>query len=596
MYASAFISNQTVAEPYTHFNLSASQPCGNEFSVTQDGKIYLVASASCNGVQTGPRTGAGLDAVIQVLDTSLPRAQWAWQQGCFPVTSGARYFTLYDSGYPAGNLFDRQAFALVDHPVDDPLIDDMPVGILYAADKSGSQFSLSLPWVYRPADRYSHLTTSAEYLPYPSGVGLAATPAVMFGVVVDVLSLATDTAYLRRQKEARDALMVRISRDSGATWAPLRATGLPGCSPTGPLSDDCTLHLHAPMMATRDGSGLHFTGVYSNAAAPGVVMATGNTGKYLSLFPNQTSTFASLDGGRSWTRVASSSQTYEIAANGAVLLRADDMAGSVSCVYYVAGRFTNLGDSASWACAPLSPPAARITSMAARVTSRSGSTTSSRTVIVYGVDAANNTLIYTLDFRTPAAGLPLLPPCSAAQMQTVDAAACRFGRSLQLVKRLDDAACYPGPVPGPSLLSSKSCGCSPADVTCAWGWFAAKTTSGADLVCHAMPSDAFFQAPGCPAQSPSGVVQNPASECVAPPPHPPAGPPVGIIVGVVLGALALLGVAFAVRRATQQGLFTFFKVGALFVGKQPARPALNIDDEGYIMAGSAGGYTPPGMM
>jgi len=588
MYASASISNQTAAQRYAHINMSTTQPCGNEFTVARDGKIYLVASASCNGVQTGPRTGAGLDAVIQVLDTALPRDKWAWRQGCFPVTSGARYMTLFDSGYPAGRLFDRQTFALVDHPVDDPIIDGVPVGILYAADKAGSLFSLSLPWVYRPADQYSHLGTSADLLPYPAVATLAATPAVMFSVIVDVLSLATDPAFLKRQKIAQDALMTRVSRDSGASWSPLRAAGLPGCAAAGPLSDDCTLHLHTPMMETRDGSGLHFTGVYSNAAAPTVVMATGNTGRYLSLFPNQTSTFASLDGGRHWARVAATSQTYEIAGNGAVLVRADDKAASVSCVYYAVGSFSSLGDPSSWTCAPLNPPAARITSMAARVTSRLGSTTSARTVIVYGVDANNATLVYTLDFRARSP-----PPCTPSQLQSVDSGACRFGRSLQLQKRADDAVCYPGPVPGPFLVASRPCGCGPADLACAWGWYNANDTAGADIVCRAIPSDTFFQAgPGCPAQAPTGVVQLPDSECVEPPKAKSAGPSVGLIVGSVLGGIALVGLVFVARRAASRGLFSSLNPGRLFARK-PARPVFDANDEAFIMSGSPGGYTAP---
>ena len=575
-------TNARIGDPtnFRVFNGSVSS-CGNAFTVGLDGKIWLSRSASCNGTQTGPRTGAGLDAVIEVLDSSLPKEQWAWKLGCFPVPESSRFYNLFDTGVD-GSAADRQLFVLVDKAVDDPLVDAMPVGILYAADASGTDFTLSLPWVLRPDDPLSHLSTAGDALSNPAIVGLAAVPAVLFAETVDVLSLAQDPAYLRRDKSALDALATRVSRDSGATWRPLVGAGLPGCD-AGSVSVGCQLHLHTPMMETRDGSGLHFTGVYSSAAAPNVVLSTGNTGAYLSLYPNATSTFLSLDAGVHWTKIASSSQTYEIAANGGLLLLAEDKGTDpVGCVYY-ASAFRALDWSASWSCAQLSPPAARITSMQARP--------GSLHVVVYGVDAGGDTLIYTLDFKTPAPDLPALPACTPSDLLPLDSQSCRFGENLQFaISRKPASDCIPPPQSAPTFVP---CGCGPADAVCGWGWFATNTSAGQSPICHPLDASTFNAQPGCPAQSSVGLVANPNNLCGAPPPGPAAGGGTGALVGGVVGTVAGLAALGVLVWAARKGW-----LGACCRKRVAAPRQLSADDEEWIMQGSgnadaAGSYAPP---
>ena len=84
----------------------------------------------------------------------------------------------------------------------------------------------------------------------------------------------------------------------------------------------CLLHLHGPSSWSGSGARPNFASFYSQSSAPGVIMATGSIGKYLSFDPRQVNTYLSRDGGESWDEIRKGPYIYEYGDSGAVLLMA----------------------------------------------------------------------------------------------------------------------------------------------------------------------------------------------------------------------------------------------------------------------------------
>lgn len=84
------------------------------------------------------------------------------------------------------------------------------------------------------------------------------------------------------------------------------------------LSLDCSLHFHTVTSSDIYGS------FYSTEKAIGVVIATGNVGKYLSGRKGEVNTYLSRDGGRSWKEVMKGSYIYEIGDHGGLIIMASD--------------------------------------------------------------------------------------------------------------------------------------------------------------------------------------------------------------------------------------------------------------------------------
>ena len=91
---------------------------------------------------------------------------------------------------------------------------------------------------------------------------------------------------------------------------------------------------------------------YSNKAAPGLVMATGNTGRYLKVGTNApTCTWISHDGGLTWQDVANFASIYEFGDFGATIVMAQHLTdGPTSEVYF------SVDQGACWSTVFLSEP------------------------------------------------------------------------------------------------------------------------------------------------------------------------------------------------------------------------------------------------
>lgn len=104
-----------------------------------------------------------------------------------------------------------------------------------------------------------------------------------------------------------------ISFDKGGTWNKLKA---PKYDVDGKLlncAGDCALHLNGRTEALNNP-------IYSSDTAHGLIVATGNTGMYLSNRPEEVNTYLSRDGGHNWYEILAGSHTYEIGDYGGLIV------------------------------------------------------------------------------------------------------------------------------------------------------------------------------------------------------------------------------------------------------------------------------------
>lgn len=69
---------------------------------------------------------------------------------------------------------------------------------------------------------------------------------------------------------------------------------------------------------------MKFGPFYSTESSVGIIMGTGNLGKYLALKEDQANTYLSRDGGLTWFEVKKGSHIYEIADHGGLILLASN--------------------------------------------------------------------------------------------------------------------------------------------------------------------------------------------------------------------------------------------------------------------------------
>ena len=81
---------------------------------------------------------------------------------------------------------------------------------------------------------------------------------------------------------------------------------------------NCSLHLHS---YSHDHL---FSPILSKKSALGIILATGNIGKYLSLVTDRINNYISADGGYSWKEIAKGSHIFEVADHGGLIIIARD--------------------------------------------------------------------------------------------------------------------------------------------------------------------------------------------------------------------------------------------------------------------------------
>ena len=115
--------------------------------------------------------------------------------------------------------------------------------------------------------------------------------------------------------DMKNFVKTMVSFDDGQTWAHVRP-------PTHnnknvPYEcDGCTLNLHLP-------ENPNYPPLYGVSSAPGILIAVGSVGHYLSYAADDLSVFISEDGGLSWRHVADGEHIYEIGDQGGLIVMAE---------------------------------------------------------------------------------------------------------------------------------------------------------------------------------------------------------------------------------------------------------------------------------
>eukprot|EP00899_Mesostigma_viride_P014066 jgi/Mesvir1/22660/Mv14094-RA.1 len=260
---------------------------GNQFEIVGS-KLFLAVAQGA---------GTARDAFAVNLHVSHDSGR-NFEQVCFPVPLAQRGYSLV-SVESTGAVYIN-----VDHDAEDGRRG--PFGNVYSSDSRGLLFSLSL--------RRNARTTSSA-IDFDTVHGLP-------GVII-ANQVGDDLAF---DSEDMDDLKVttRISFSGGAQWEPLNPPAVDAeerpitCSRGSP---ECQLHLHGPTSWRGLGLKPPFASFYSHENAPGIVLATGNMGRYL-YEEGDVNTYLTRDGGMTWEEIRKGPFIFEIGDQGGVILMA----------------------------------------------------------------------------------------------------------------------------------------------------------------------------------------------------------------------------------------------------------------------------------
>ncbi|KAL6770526.1 hypothetical protein ACKKBF_B31605 [Auxenochlorella protothecoides x Auxenochlorella symbiontica] len=448
-------------------------PCGNLFEVVAS-KVFLAVPSDCPLGADGKarsvpsRSVAGRTVTLYVSDWDGDD----FTEVCLPSN-------LEDDGYNMVETHDSAAaFVLADHaePGSRGPTSDSPTSDAYAPAYNASMHTLSLRNVFR-----------RDFL--ADFMRVEGLPGMFIANRVDPLTVATGAVA-----DYGAYLQTVATRNGGADWSRLplptsfRYAQCDAC-PAGALRDRCSLHLHGPTSwASPAGPRPN---LYSSAAAPGLLLATGNTGLHLDTKPSAAAacTWASRDGGLTWQDVADRPYIYEIGAGGDAVVAA----GHASDGPTAKVRFT-ADAGACWHEVDL-PEAILVTNI--RVDPASAGTV----FMVQGSACTRTTRHPDCTFQggvSPPGKLFVIDlarllgadfrACADADYEDWAAPApgtCLLGRRLTLTRRRADAACFTPPGRAAPAPREERCACTAADDTeCEYGF---RRSWGGNASCEALP-------------------------------------------------------------------------------------------------------------
>ena len=458
--------------------------CGNAFSILPSGDMYVGVAGNCDGAAPAAGSPDGWSVSL-----ALTRDSGAtWQVSCFPLSEAEHGYTLYG----AGNVSD--VYVNVDHSDDrDPVRNGQPLGVVYHADATGRLFSVS----------------RRDVLLQPGGASdlmpVDGIPGALLANSVDA-ALFTDTAFLTGAKTAYDAVQSRYSSSAGSTWAflpvpaPLAGDAAQCAGRDAPGGPACALHLHGP--DALYGEDYSYAGVYSAAYAPGVVMSTGSVGTHLSYDPSAVNTYLSWDGAATWAAAAAGPHTYEVAANGGLVVLAPTGAPTNHVLFTIDG-------GQCWQQVHLANPL-----LVTNVQTRPDG--GGELLLLHGLlpGTTMQGAIYTLDFGSLLRQQDF-PACGPNDYEAWSPATCQHGNAAIYSRRKLRSRCAPAPA---SRTASRACGCDPAiDYECAFG-YERNDASG-----QCVPMADFALDAGCPAADPTPTRLIAGDQCSANAPSPSPG-------------------------------------------------------------------------
>lgn len=286
--------------------------CGNQFDIIA-GQVYLAVPTNCPEGPNGEKKKlSAAESAASTVGMYVSDSQGAnFQEACMPIGD-------LDLGYQMFETPLNGTFIITRHDEESIAAANAPVSTVFSSGGQSSMFTVSLERVFRRGRSVDF--TSIDGVPgmYISNhLGLQALTDAAFHYGSD------PTDYEKY-------VQTRVSYNGGAHWElldkPFQFTN-PQCDICSQQAGQgkwgnytCQLHLHGPSSwAAGEGK---LPGLHSHWSAPGIVMAVGSVGEYLSFASDYTCTFLSRDGGATWQDIDTRATVFEFGDSGGILIKA----------------------------------------------------------------------------------------------------------------------------------------------------------------------------------------------------------------------------------------------------------------------------------
>lgn len=316
-------------------------------------------------------------------------------------------------------------------------------GTIYISDGTGRRFSISL---------MHNARGSSGYCDFDKVKGLE---GIYIANIFDKNHLLTDNDEKVTKKEAKKFQKTVITFDKGGEWKSIEPPERDSASKRIICEDDCSLHLHSVTSS--------FSPVYSNENAIGIILATGNVGRYLSYKEDELNTYLSRDGGLTWTEVKKGEFIYDMGDHGAIILMADSQKAT-DTLYF------SWNEGMSWEKILIDSPL-EVENILIEPTS------TSQKFLVYGERDGKGVTV-AVDFSTYHEPMCRKPDKAGSSESDYEiwtphdlmTSGCLMGRKVEYVRRKQDAECFNGEeFERPKFI--ENCECTDEDFECDLGYY-----------------------------------------------------------------------------------------------------------------------------
>ncbi|KAK9806438.1 hypothetical protein WJX73_007437 [Symbiochloris irregularis] len=321
--------------------------CGNQFDII-NGQVYLAVPNNCpegpNGEKKKLNSAQQISATVGMYVSDSMGMNF--REACLP--SGD-----LDLGYHMWQTPFNGTYLVTRHSEDSLAAANAPVSTVYSSGKlRGAALGLSihrLPFGAMPVRHACHagpvvknhggsagvFSTSLGNVyrrgKHPDFVSLDGAPGMFIANSLGFQALASAAFhYSTDPTDYEKYVQTRVSYNGGAHWNLLNkpsqfnhpqcdlCTHQAGAGRYGNYT--CQLHLHGPS-SWASGEG-KLPGLHTHWTAPGLVMAVGSVGEYLSFARDYTCTYLSRDGGETWTDIDTRATVFEFGDQGGILIKA----------------------------------------------------------------------------------------------------------------------------------------------------------------------------------------------------------------------------------------------------------------------------------
>ena len=333
-----------------------------------------------------------------------------------------------------------------------------PYGNVYISDASGRRFALSLLRTPQGNDG----TCDFDKIYGLEGIYIANVydkDTVLESSQTSNQARGKPNKASKSSPDSQPSKRTQITFDKGSIWHNLPAPATDSAGKKVVCEDEeCYLHLHS--LAARQ-----YSPVYSTSSAVGLILGTGNVGKYLSLREDEINTYMSRDGGLTWSEVMKGSHIYELGDHGALIIMADNREAT-DTIYY------SWNEGLRWEPLKITPNPIEIENIIISPGAIA------QTFLVLGTKGGKGVTV-ALDFSSLHE-----PQCQGVEYPDSDksdyelwtpndgraGSKCLMGRTVSYIRRKQEAECYNG-IEFERPYLKEACTCTEDDYECDIGFY-----------------------------------------------------------------------------------------------------------------------------